>query len=53
MTILEAIRHQPMNNEFRLEYLRIARETLPADRYLQELKRPEKYSPIQSKFFGN
>ena len=45
MTILEAIRHQPMNNEFRLEYLRIARETLPADRYLQELEKAREIFP--------
>lgn len=39
MTILEAIRHDPMNEDIRLDYLRIARETLPADRYLQELEK--------------
>jgi len=45
MTILEAIRHQPMDNEFRIEYLRIARETLPSDRYLQELEKAREIFP--------
>jgi tetratricopeptide (TPR) repeat protein len=45
MTILEAIRHQPLDTEFRLEYLRIARETLPADRYLQELEKAREIFP--------
>ena len=45
MTILEAIRHEPMDTEFRLEYLRIARETLPSDRYLQELEKAREIFP--------
>ena len=39
MTILEAIRHQPVNFEVRMDYLRIARETLPGNRYLAELEK--------------
>ena len=39
MTILEAIRHQPVNFEIRMDYLRIARETLPGKRYLIELEK--------------
>jgi tetratricopeptide (TPR) repeat protein len=45
MTILEAIRHDPMNVETRLEYLRIARETLASDRYLQELEKSRELFP--------
>tara|TARA_B100000035_G_C20875969_1_gene498412 strand:- start:163 stop:768 length:606 start_codon:yes stop_codon:yes gene_type:complete len=39
MTILEAIRHQPFDLDLRMDYLRIARETLPSKRYLQELEK--------------
>ena len=39
MTILEAIRHRPLELDMRLDYLRIARETLPSKRYLQELEK--------------
>ena len=39
MTILEAIRHQPFDLDLRMDYLRIARETLPSQRYLQELEK--------------
>jgi tetratricopeptide (TPR) repeat protein len=39
MTILEAIRHQPFDLDMRMDYLRIARETLPSQRYLQELEK--------------
>ena len=39
MTILEAIRHQPLDLDMRMDYLRIARETLPSKRYLQELEK--------------
>ena len=39
MTILEAIRHQPFDLDMRMDYLRIARETLPSKRYLQELEK--------------
>jgi len=45
MTILEAIRHDPMNVDTRLEYLRIARETLASDRYLQELEKTRELFP--------
>lgn len=39
MTILEAIRHQPFDLDMRMDYLRIARETLSGKRYLQELEK--------------
>jgi len=39
MTILEAIRHQPLDLDMRMDYLRIARETLSSKRYLQELEK--------------
>ena len=39
MTILEAIRHQPFDLDLRMDYLRIARETLLSKRYLQELEK--------------
>jgi len=39
MTILEAIRHQPFDLDMRMDYLRIARETLSGERYLQELEK--------------
>ena len=39
MTILEAIRHQPFDLDLRMDYLRIARETLSGKRYLQELEK--------------
>ena len=45
MTILEAIRHQPFDLEMRLDYLRIARETLPSKRYLQELEKVRELFP--------
>lgn len=45
MTILEAIRHDPTNLDMRTEYLRIARETLPSDRYLMELEKAREIFP--------
>jgi tetratricopeptide (TPR) repeat protein len=39
MTILEAIRHQPFDLDMRMDYLRIARETLSGKRYLKELEK--------------
>ena len=45
MTILEAIRHQPSDLEMRMDYLRIARETLPSKRYLQELEKVREIFP--------
>ena len=38
MTILEAIRHQPLDLDMRMDYLRIAEKYYPA-RYLQELEK--------------
>ena len=45
MTILEAIRHAPLNLEMRMDYLRIARETLPGKRYLFELEKARDIFP--------
>jgi len=45
MTILEAIRHNPFDLVTRLDYLRIARETLPAKRYLAELEKSKELFP--------
>ena len=45
MTILEAIRHNPFDLVTRLDYLRIARETLPAKRYLVELEKSKELFP--------
>jgi tetratricopeptide (TPR) repeat protein len=45
MTILEAIRHAPLNLEMRMDYLRIARETLPGKRYLFELEKARELFP--------
>ena len=53
MTILEAIRHQPLDLDMRMDYLRIARETLPSKRYLQELEKFVIFFPILLKFYGN
>ena len=53
MTILEAIRHQPFDLDLRMDYLRIARETLPSKRYLQELEKVRDMFPESTKSFGN
>ena len=45
MTILEAIRHNPFDLETRMDYLRIARETLSARRYLLELEKAKEIFP--------
>ena len=45
MTILEAIRHNPNDLTTRIDYLNIARETLPADRYLSELEKTHELFP--------
>ena len=45
MTILEAIRHNPNDLTTRIDYLNIARETLPADRYLRELEKTHELFP--------
>ena len=45
MTILEAVRHAPKNLEIRLDYLRMARETLAPKRYLEELERAREFFP--------
>jgi len=45
MTILEAIRHNPNDLTTRMDYLNIARETLPADRYLRELEKTHELFP--------
>ena len=45
MTILEAIRHNPFDLETRMDYLRIARETLSARRYLVELEKAKEIFP--------
>ncbi len=45
MTILEAIRHAPFELDIRLDYLRIARESLSAKRYLAELEKSKELFP--------
>ena len=45
MTILEAIRHNPLDLETHLDYLRIARETLSSSRYLAELEKVHELFP--------
>ena len=45
MTILEAIRHNPQDMQTRMEYLRIARETLSGPRYLRELENSHELFP--------
>ena len=45
MTILEAIRHNPFDLETRMDYLRIARETLNSRRYLVELEKAKEIFP--------
>ena len=45
MTILEAIRHNPFDLETRMDYLRIARETLSARTYLVELEKAKEIFP--------
>ena len=45
MTILEAIRHNPKDMQTRMEYLRIARETLSGPRYLRELEKSHELFP--------
>jgi len=45
MTILEAIRHRSVDLDMRLDYLRIARETLSSKRYLQELEKVREIFP--------
>jgi hypothetical protein len=48
MTILEAIRHDPLNLVIRMDYLRIARETLSPNRYLAELEKARDLFPDSS-----
>ena len=48
MTILEAIRHEPTNFDIRMDYLRIARETLSSKRYLAELEKARELFPDSS-----
>ena len=48
MTILEAIRHNPFDLNTRLDYLRIARETLDSSRYLAELEKAKELFPDSS-----
>lgn len=48
MTILEAIRHDPTNFNIRMDYLRIARETLSSNRYLAELEKARELFPESS-----
>ena len=48
MTILEAIRHEPTNFDIRMDYLRIARETLSSTRYLAELEKAREIFPDSS-----
>ena len=45
MTILEAIRHNPFDLNTRMDYLRIARETLSGKRYLAELEKAKELFP--------
>ena len=45
MTILEAIRHNPKDLKTRMDYLSIARETLPSSRYLGELEKTHERFP--------
>ena len=45
MTILEAIRHDPLRLDYHLDYLRIARETLDGKRYLVELEKVHELFP--------
>ena len=45
MTILEALRHDPDNLEIRMDYLRVASETLDSKRYWKNLKMHEKNFP--------
>ena len=48
MTILEAIRHDPVSLNIRMDYLRIARETLSSNRYLAELEKARDIFPESS-----
>ena len=48
MTILEAIRHDPADFDIRMDYLRIARETLSSNRYLAELEKARELFPESS-----
>ena len=48
MTILEAIRHDPTSLDIRMDYLRIARETLSPNRYLAELEKAREIFPESS-----
>ncbi len=45
MTILEALRHDPNNLNIRMDYLRVARETLEPKRYLDELEKAREKFP--------
>ena len=45
MTILEAIRHNPIDLKTRMDYLNIARETLSPTRYLRELEKTHERFP--------
>ncbi len=45
MTVLEAIRHDPLNLELRMDYLRLARDSLSGQRYLTELEKTREAFP--------
>ena len=45
MTILEALRHYQENIDIRMDYLRVARETLDPKRYLEELENAREQFP--------
>ena len=45
MTILEALRHDQENIDIRMDYLRVARETLDPKRYLEELENAREQFP--------
>ena len=45
MTILEAIRHNPLDLETHIDYLGVARETLSSSRYLAELEKVHELFP--------
>lgn len=45
MTILEALRHDSSSLSIRMDYLRVARETLDSKRYLDELENAREKFP--------
>ena len=53
MTILEAFRHEPTNIDIRMDYLRVARETLTRKAIWLNLKMLANSSQIQVIWFGN